>query len=108
MLVDLFLAGRFSAGVCELVGEVGEVYEAGGGHFLSVVGGERERLIPFTGRIVREVDVAAGRIFPASSAAAAVVRSAPVSWVSLFLSQAASTARRRARRYASASNQSIV
>lgn len=46
----------------ELIGEVGEVYEAGAGHFLSVVGGERERLIPFVGRIVQEVDVAAGRI----------------------------------------------
>jgi 16S rRNA processing protein RimM len=46
----------------EVIGKVGEVYEAGAGHFLSVVGGERDRLIPFTSHIVREVDVAAGRI----------------------------------------------
>jgi 16S rRNA processing protein RimM len=46
----------------QVIGRVGEVYEAGAGHFLSVVGGERERLIPFSGRLVREVDVEAGRI----------------------------------------------
>jgi 16S rRNA processing protein RimM len=45
----------------QVIGRVAEVYEAGAGHFLSVVG-ERERLIPFSGRLVREVDVEAGRI----------------------------------------------
>jgi 16S rRNA processing protein RimM len=44
------------------VGRVVEVYETGPGCFLSVDDGESERIIPFAGRIIREVDVAAGRI----------------------------------------------
>jgi 16S rRNA processing protein RimM len=46
----------------EVIGRVLEVYEAGPSHFLGVDDGERERLIPFTGQIVREVDMEAGTI----------------------------------------------
>ena len=51
---------RTTAG--EVIGRVVEVYEAGPSHFLEVDDGERERLIPFTGQIVREVDMKAGTI----------------------------------------------
>ncbi len=46
----------------ELIGRVVEVYEGGPSHLLGVDDGERERLIPFTEQIVREVDVEAGTI----------------------------------------------
>jgi len=46
----------------ERVGRVAAVYEGGAGHFLGVDDGQRERLVPFAGRIVRKVDLAAGRI----------------------------------------------
>jgi 16S rRNA processing protein RimM len=46
----------------ELVGRVVEVYESGAGHMLEVDDGTHGRLIPFNERIVREVDVQAGRI----------------------------------------------
>ncbi len=46
----------------ERVGRVAAVYEGGAGHFLNVDDGEREHLIPFAGRIVRKVDLEAGRI----------------------------------------------
>ena len=46
----------------EVVGRVAEVYEIGPGYCLGVDDGERERLIPFSRQIVREVDLAAGRI----------------------------------------------
>ena len=45
-----------------VVGRVAEVYEVGTGYFLGVDDGERERLIPFSRRLVREVDLDAGRI----------------------------------------------
>jgi len=46
----------------DVIGRVVEVYEAGPSHFLGVDDGERERLIPFTGQVVREVDMEAGTI----------------------------------------------
>lgn len=46
----------------EVIGRVVEVYELGPSHCLAVDDGERERLIPFTGQIVREVDMEAGTI----------------------------------------------
>jgi len=46
----------------DVIGRVIEVYEAGPSYFLGVDDGERERLIPFTGQIVREVDMEAGTI----------------------------------------------
>jgi len=46
----------------EVIGRVVDVYEAGPSYFLGVDDGERERLIPFTGQIVREVDMKAGTI----------------------------------------------
>lgn len=46
----------------ERVGRVAAVYEGGAGHFLGVDDGRRERLVPFAGRIVRNVDLEAGRI----------------------------------------------
>lgn len=46
----------------ERLGRVREVYEGGVGHYLGVDDGERERLIPFEGRIVRDVDLARRRI----------------------------------------------
>lgn len=45
-----------------LVGRVVQIYEGGASHVLGVDDGERERLIPFTRAIVREVDLDAGRI----------------------------------------------
>lgn len=45
-----------------LIGRVSQVYEGGAGHILGVDDGERERLIPFTREVVREVDVEGGRI----------------------------------------------
>lgn len=46
----------------ERVGRVTELYEAGPGHYLAVNDGERERLVPFIGAIVREVHLEARRI----------------------------------------------
>ena len=46
----------------DLVGRVTEVYEGGQSVYLGVDDGERERLIPFTANVVREVDVKGGRI----------------------------------------------
>ena len=46
----------------ERVGRVAAVYEGAAGHFLGVDDGGRERLVPFAGRIVRQVDLEAGRI----------------------------------------------
>ena len=54
------LAVRTTSG--EAVGRVVEVYEGGPSHFLGVDDGERERLIPFTKQVVREVDLEAGFI----------------------------------------------
>lgn len=45
----------------ETLGEVAELLETGA-HDIMKVAGERERLIPFTDPIVREVDTEAGRI----------------------------------------------
>jgi 16S rRNA processing protein RimM len=39
------------------VGHVVEIYETGSGHVLGVADGERERLIPFADRIVKEIDM---------------------------------------------------
>ena len=44
------------------VGRVVEIYETGTGHMLEVDDGARVHLIPFNDRLVREVDVKAGRI----------------------------------------------
>jgi 16S rRNA processing protein RimM len=46
----------------EVVGRVSEVYEGGPGHILAIDDGERERLIPFSDHIVREVDIEGARI----------------------------------------------
>jgi 16S rRNA processing protein RimM len=46
----------------QLVGRVVEIYETGPGHMLEVDDGERGYLIPFSGQLVSEVDVRAGRI----------------------------------------------
>lgn len=46
----------------EVVGRVAEIYEGATDYLLGVDDGERERLIPFSGQIVREVDLVAGRI----------------------------------------------
>ncbi|MGD2154878.1 MAG: ribosome maturation factor RimM [Gemmatimonadales bacterium] len=46
----------------EPVGRVVEVYETGPVHMLEVDDGTRGHLIPFSERLVREVDVQAGRI----------------------------------------------
>jgi len=43
------------------LGRVTEVFETGANDVLVVVG-ERERLLPFTGPVIRQVDVAGGRI----------------------------------------------
>lgn len=44
------------------VGRVVEIYETGPGHMLEVDDGAHTHLIPFNERLVREVDVKAGRI----------------------------------------------
>jgi 16S rRNA processing protein RimM len=46
----------------ERIGSVKEIYEVGTGYFLGVDDGGRERLIPFSQRIVREIDLAGGRL----------------------------------------------
>jgi 16S rRNA processing protein RimM len=46
----------------DLLGRVSEVYEGGQSIYLGVDDGERERLIPFTANVVREVDMKGGRI----------------------------------------------
>lgn len=46
---------RTAAG--ERIGAVTDVYEIGASHFLEVADGERERLIPFSRRLIREVDM---------------------------------------------------
>ncbi|HEX7051464.1 MAG TPA: ribosome maturation factor RimM [Longimicrobiales bacterium] len=46
----------------EVVGRVREVFETEPAHLLDVQDGGRSRLIPFVERIVREVDLEAGRI----------------------------------------------
>jgi 16S rRNA processing protein RimM len=44
------------------VGRVVEIYETGSGHMLEVDDGRRAHLVPFCDRLVREVDLKAGRI----------------------------------------------
>jgi 16S rRNA processing protein RimM len=46
----------------EVVGCVREVYETEPAHLLEVKGPERSHLIPFVKRIVKQVDLAAGRL----------------------------------------------
>jgi 16S rRNA processing protein RimM len=46
----------------EVVGRVREVYETEPAHLLEVKGPERSHLIPFVKRIVKQVDLAAGRL----------------------------------------------
>jgi len=46
----------------EVMGRVTEVYEGGPGYLLAVDDGERERVIPFAGQFVKEVEVEAGWI----------------------------------------------
>lgn len=45
-----------------VIGRVREIYTVGSGHLLSVDDGERERMIPFSRQLVREVDLEDGRI----------------------------------------------
>lgn len=46
----------------DVLGRVAEMLESGAHDIMRVVAGERERLIPFVAPIVRQVDIAAGRI----------------------------------------------
>ncbi len=45
-----------------LVGRVAEIYTVGAGHLLGVDDGERERIVPFSSQMVREVNLEDGRI----------------------------------------------
>jgi 16S rRNA processing protein RimM len=63
---EFFLHDLAGLEVCttegDVVGRIIEIYEGGPGHLLGIDDGERERLVPFIERIVRAVDLEAGRV----------------------------------------------